>query len=187
MAQAIQGPYVVFGHSMGALLAYEAALSLTRVLRRAPALLAVSASRAPDVPLRRAPLHDLTTADLKAGLRRLGGTPAQILDDAEAFSLFEPVLRADFRLVESYLRCDPARVDAPLLVVGAVDDTHVDIADLQGWAAVGTHGTRFHHCAGGHFFLNNAANRIAELVASTATDLMIKKDARNHWRETYVY
>src|SRR6185436_20768362 len=90
-------PIALFGHSMGAIVAFELAARLGRQVRH----LFVSGSSAPHLHLVKE-RSSLSDAELVRELAEMGGTPREILEDAEMMELLLPMLRADFALVESY-------------------------------------------------------------------------------------
>ena len=163
-----QEPFALFGHSLGALLAFE----LTRHLRRsggvAPICLAVSGHRAPHIPRNEASTYDKPTAEFLAELRRLEGTPAEVLRDADLLELVLPVLRADFKAAESYRYDEEPPLACPIIAYGGAQDGDVPSPHLVAWRAH----TRDRFCArlfeGGHFYIN-AQRR--ELTAQLAIDL----------------
>ncbi|MEM7543835.1 MAG: thioesterase domain-containing protein [Pseudomonadota bacterium] len=96
-------PYAILGYSMGALLGCE----LIRRWREAgcaePEMFIALAARAPHLPLEdRPPLHHLEGDDFREALIELGGTPRELLDNREAMSLFEPILRGDLKNCETH-------------------------------------------------------------------------------------
>src|SRR4051794_13772560 len=95
-------PFAFFGHSMGALIAFEIARRLRRNSLALPCRLFVSACRAPHLPNQHAPVHSLPDAELRLTLAEFGGTPRELLDDDELMELVLPTLRADFTVCETY-------------------------------------------------------------------------------------
>jgi len=87
---------------MGALLAFESVRALRRVGQPLPAHLFVSGCRGPQLPDRSQPRHALNEEDFVAALRVLGDTPTELLENPELLRLLLPMLRADFRVCESY-------------------------------------------------------------------------------------
>ncbi|WCK04456.1 thioesterase II family protein [Agrobacterium tumefaciens] len=129
----LQAPYALFGYSMGAVVAYELLRHLS--LRRLPLPDAfyILGSNAPDRVLEgREPIHSMTSEDFLQSLVEIGGTPDEILRDREAMALFEPVLRNDFRICETY-QFTPPHLPVTFPV-------HVFVADadhLVSWNAAG--------------------------------------------------
>lgn len=144
-------PLAYFGHSLGALVAYETA-------RRVPPLhLFASGHRAPDDPAARPPVHDASDARLDDELRRLGGTPPEVMRNAELMALVRPAFRADLALRAAY-RCEPGPpLPCGISALGGRDDPDVPPESLEGWRrhARGTFETRVFD--GGHFYLHEGA------------------------------
>ncbi|WP_326594995.1 thioesterase II family protein [Streptomyces sp. NBC_01803] len=160
-------PFAIFGHSMGGLLAFE----LTRTLRRRgwplPEHLFVSGAAPPDVPRTRPPVHAASDEEVKAELRRLGGTPGELLDDDEVMELMLPTLRADFSVLETYeYRAEPP-LPVPMTVFGGTADPLVAPAALHGWRRQAGAGSRLELLPGGHFFLHPAAADVVTTVSGT--------------------
>ena len=145
-------PYALFGHSFGGLLAFTMAMRMAG-LERPPALVAVSALRAPHLPLRRR-IADLPDAEFITAIAELGGTAVNVFENAELVELILPALRADFRVFENYEHPQGARTDVPLWACGAADDPLVDIAGLGAWSSLAGSAFELKIYTGGHFYLN---------------------------------
>jgi medium-chain acyl-[acyl-carrier-protein] hydrolase len=157
-------PFALFGHSMGALIAFE----LTRELRRRraplPVHLFVSGRRASHLPTRHADLHTLPPAEFTAELRKLRGTPAAVLDDAELMDLLTPLLRADFALCETYRYADEEPLEVPITAFGGTEDNEATVEELQGWTR---HTRRFggvQMFPGDHFFLQEHGPAMTQVM-----------------------
>jgi pyochelin biosynthetic protein PchC len=147
-------PLALFGHSMGAVVAYEVTLELEHRHGQVIDLLAVSGSRAPH-ERENHDRHALDDAGLIEELRRLNADFADLLDSPELLELVLPSIRADFGVVAGYLRTPPVPVRAPLLVLGGSEDPDVSPEELSRWRACagGAFGTRV--LPGGHFYLDD--------------------------------
>lgn len=157
-------PLALFGHSMGAILAFEVAL---RLERRGTAPLAVFASgrRAP-FAYRNENLHLSHDSGLLAELRELSGTGAQVLADEDFVRLILPPLRSDFRAIERY-RCQPgAKVMCPVFAMVGDEDPRTSTAEMQLWRAHTTGAFELHVFPGGHFYLNDRMTEVVELITS---------------------
>ncbi|MFC7806891.1 thioesterase II family protein [Streptomyces olivaceus] len=176
MADAIDGalrpwldrPLALFGHSMGACLAYELALRLEgRGI--VPEHLLVSAHAAPHRAGRGAAPHTAGDESLVAHVRSLGDLHSDAYDIPELRDLLLPALRADYRLVEGYRPRDPAPVKAPITVYAGRDDASCPLDDVLAWSdltAPGSFGTALF--PGDHFYL---VDREADVVADVAARL----------------
>ena len=150
--------FALFGHSMGAVLAYALARA------EPPAALFVSAACAPGQPV----LAGVDTADddaQRALLRRLSATPQDILD-GELMELILPTFRADLRLMEDVATLGLQALECPIRTYGGTQDPLVSAADLAAWRAL-THGLFSSRTfAGGHFFTATCGAAILEDVAA---------------------
>jgi medium-chain acyl-[acyl-carrier-protein] hydrolase len=161
--------FAFFGHSMGALIAFE----LTRTLRDAwvtqPAHLFVSGRSAPHLPLRRAPLYDLPQAEFEAALARMQGTPREILENRELIDLMTPVLRADFALNDTYTCVRAPALDVPISVFGGSDDDEATRDELEAWRQHTRAFAGVRVFPGHHFYLHDHAAALAEAIQDAFT------------------
>jgi surfactin synthase thioesterase subunit/glycosyltransferase involved in cell wall biosynthesis len=168
MQRCLELPCVFFGHSMGAVIAFELARSLRRNALPLPLALFASGARAPQFRENYAPPPEPAEAEFIAELRRLNGLPAEILDNPEAMRLLLPVLRADARLYRNYAYKPEPPFDFPIFAYGGAHDPNVRREHLQAWARQTTGPFHIREFAGGHFFLQT---RRAEFLAALSADL----------------
>ncbi|MCF3122462.1 thioesterase [Streptomyces arenae] len=161
-------PLALFGHSMGASVAYEVALRLAvRHQVRAHGLLVSGAT----TPLNPTAVHDLHLRDddgLLAGLRELGGVTEEVYADPELRQLALPSLRGDMRLIETYRRTRAQRLDIPVTAYAGESDPEVRADDLTAWRDLTTAEFAARTLPGGHFYL---LDRQTELLADIAERL----------------
>lgn len=152
-------PLALFGHSMGAAVAYEVAIRLRDAGGPRLGTLFLSGQR----PLHHldAPAEDLDDAAVEAEIRRHGGTAPALLDDPELREVVLPALLADYRAGLGYRRRDAVRLDAELVVYVGRDDPGIEPGDMGGWSEFTSAGTSSRRFEGGHFYL---LEREAELV-----------------------
>jgi medium-chain acyl-[acyl-carrier-protein] hydrolase len=159
-------PFVLFGHSMGALLAFET----TRALRRAgctgPVRLLVSGYRAPQLQRLDPPIHDLPDAAFVARLREFEGTPPEVFANAELLQLMLPVVRADFALVETYCQQAEPPLQIPITAFGGLSDGHFGREDIGAWSAQTTADFKLHMLEGSHFFFHTARPLLLRLITA---------------------
>jgi medium-chain acyl-[acyl-carrier-protein] hydrolase len=163
-------PAAFFGHSLGALVAFELARWLRDRRLPLPAPLMVSGARAPDSPEEQSPLHRIMpdAAFAEAVMARYRAIPPEVMADEELLALVLPALRADLTINESYVYADAAPLPIDIVAYGGADDFLVREARLMQWRAQTS--ARFAHrmFAGGHFFVNDATG---ELLADVTTRL----------------
>jgi medium-chain acyl-[acyl-carrier-protein] hydrolase len=158
-------PFALFGHSMGAIIAYELARRFEEAGPKVTHLI-VSGQRAPQVSLGRPVCFDLPTEAFHARLRELNGTPEAVLRDPEMMSLFSPLLRSDFELCETYPREQRPPLDCPITVLGGRDDSETDRAHLEAWRTSTRGAFRLEWLAGDHFFVQSKAVEVRRVVES---------------------
>jgi medium-chain acyl-[acyl-carrier-protein] hydrolase len=157
-------PFAFFGHSMGALVAFELARELERRGLGLPSSLFVSGSSAPQIPLRTSPRHLLSDTELLAELHNLGGTSEEILQDSEMMGLFLPTIRADFAVVETYQYVQSNTLHCPMVVFHGDQDHESTREDALAWRLQTSSTFRLHTFRGGHFFLHSAKGPMLSLI-----------------------
>lgn len=155
IAEEDDAPFAIFGHSMGALLAYEVTRRLIHVYDRVPARLFVSGCEAPRL---RSPgtMHLLSDAALIDELRRLNGTPQAVLANRELLELFLPILRADFSIGGTYAYQAPAPLDVPITVLAGTSDPYTPYARVAPWLDESQRGGEVRWFDGDHFFIHSS-------------------------------
>ena len=158
--------YALFGHSLGALAAYELAAHRHRAGTSLPLLLVVAGREPPWAAPRRRPVAKLPTPRFLQALARLDGTPRELLANDELVQLMLPALRADFRMSEEHRHRPRPRLPVPVLAVTGADDPEVTAAGAGKWAAATDAGFRVVVLPGGHFFLHTHREQLAAEVTA---------------------
>ena len=151
----IDGPYVVFGHSFGGLLAFEFAREARRLGIDEPLALAVAGVHAPHCPWPRPPVHDRPDEEFLREVQAYGGLAAEVLASAELIEVLLPALRADFTAVETYRHVAGDPLDVPILASYGVRDEFVAAESVRQWARHTTAMCEVNAFAGGHFFAHD--------------------------------
>ena len=144
----------LFGHSYGAIIAFELARRMNREWANGPVHLFPAGRIAPHLRSQRPPIHNLPTPGLIARLHALGGTPAEILANAELMDALLPTLRADLAAAEQYEYIEGPPLDCPVTAFSGSGDEEASGSAVAAWSRHTT--ARFAHVevAGGHFFIN---------------------------------
>ncbi len=153
----LQAPkVVVFGHSLGALLAVELTYELRRRGLRPPTLLVVSGRTVPGTG-RTLRLHELPDRHLIREVQRIyGGIPREILVEPAMLKRMLPILRADLAVNENHLAAhDEAPIESGILALGGAEDPHVTRTELELWRNRTTAGFECAQFQGGHFYLSS--------------------------------
>ena len=149
-------PFAFFGHSMGTIISLELARYLRTKSGVEPVQLFVSGGRAPQIQSTEPPSYNLPEAEFLDELRRLNGTPAEILEHPELMDLMLPVLRADFELVQTYVYRERKPLACPITAFGGSLDKEVGVRRLQAWRAQTTAGFSWKMIPGDHFFIHTS-------------------------------
>jgi medium-chain acyl-[acyl-carrier-protein] hydrolase len=155
IAPEIDIPYALYGHSMGATIAFELARELNRRHWAPPQHLFVSGRRAPQSPRTEPKTFNLPDDEFIAELRRLNGTPSEVLENPELLELFMGLLRADFELVETYQYHPAEQLSCPITVYGGLHDKEVPAESCQAWKEQTSARCNVRMVSGDHFFVRN--------------------------------
>jgi surfactin synthase thioesterase subunit len=169
----VDRPYVVFGHSFGALAGFEWVRQLRRLGCPEPATMVVAAHRAPHLAERRAPIAHLSQPEFITEMQsRYDGIPTEVLQSPELLDLLVPTLRADIRLLEGYAYLEEQPLGCPIACFGGRDDVEATREDLDAWRHHTTAGFSVRIFPGGHFFLQSAQVQVVNAVASIVLTIL---------------
>ncbi|MBV1855861.1 alpha/beta fold hydrolase [Catellatospora tritici] len=165
MDEARHAPYALFGHSFGGTLAFE----LTRYLADhgfpAPRRLLVSACLAPHQATPVETTHDLSYEEFTERLRKLRGTPEELLENEELMELYIPTIRADYTILDHYQAPETAVLDCPISVFHGADDQDVPPESVGEWARYSSESLAAVEIAGDHFFLHDSEDELLTKLA----------------------
>ncbi len=164
LAPWVDTPYALFGHSMGALIAHEAARHLATTVGRPPVHLIVSGSSPPCRISRERPIASLPRDEFLSELKRLNGTSASVFANEELMDLLIPLLRADLRLVEGYRLLPGARLDCPVTVLWGLRDPRTRAASIGNWSTTTNGRCRAIAFDGDHFFVRAQAKEVTACI-----------------------
>lgn len=164
-------PFAFFGHSLGAAVAFGLSVRLHQEGRAGPRRLWVSGRPAPHFR-REPPIHHLPEPEFVDELRKLDGTPEEVLQSAELMEILLPVLRADFGLSESHRCPEGVSLPIPLCALAGERDPYTPPHKVEGWREYTTSSFRKTFFPGGHFFLNENRDAVlAEIRRTLHSDL----------------
>jgi surfactin synthase thioesterase subunit/glycosyltransferase involved in cell wall biosynthesis len=166
----VDEPFAFFGHSMGAAVAFELARLLRRRGQPLPRMLVASGARAPQFRRGHVPPPEPSEVEFMEALRRLQGTPREVLDNPNLMQLILPALREDAAIYRNYIYAEEPPLDCPIRAYGGAADPNVSRAHLEAWAQQTTAAFALRVFPGGHFYLQTHRQ---EFLAALARDLTV--------------
>lgn len=158
-------PFVLFGHSLGSIVAFETARKLEQEGYQ-PELLIVSGRQCPLTPSKRKPISHLPEADFLREMATYNGTPAEVLANQELMELLSPMIRADFLLAENYrFQDNGSLLKTPILALGSNQDQWVNADDIERWSRYTSGEFESKWFEGDHFYLNLQTEVLIEYIS----------------------
>lgn len=158
-------PFAFFGHSMGALISFELARHLRRLHRPAPIHLFLSGRAAPQPGIRDTVTYNLPAQEFAEELRRLNGTPREVLENQELMELMIPLLRADFEICQTYNYTPGLALDCPITAFGGLKDPEATEEMVAAWKEQTTASFRLCMLPGDHFFVHSEQKQILGVIS----------------------
>jgi medium-chain acyl-[acyl-carrier-protein] hydrolase len=177
MLPLLDAPFGFFGHSMGAVIGFELARYLRRSYGREPHALFASGRRAPHVPDTDPVTYNLPHDEFIEELRRIDGTPREVLEHAELMELVIPLLRADFQLIQTYeyIQGDPLR--SSIYAYGGLQDDEENRERMLKWKEQTDSRFKLHMLPGDHFFLRSSQSLLLELLTRDLYEVIVHSRA----------
>ncbi len=171
-------PFAFFGHSMGALIAFELTHYVHQRWGYMPQKLYLSGREAPHVPDPREAFHLLPDHELINKLKTLNGTPREVLENKELMELMLPIIRADFAVCENYQYTPREPLPCPITVFGGKHDNNVPIEGLQEWQRHTSSHFQLHVLPGDHFFIHQSKETLFYLLNNDLASLILQESSQ---------
>ena len=159
-------PYIFFGHSMGALVAYELSHLLIKKYDSRPLKLYLSAHMAPNIRKDEKIMHLLTGDEFLDELIKMNGLATEILQHKELLDLMLPIIKNDYKLCETYQYADKERLNIPFQVFGGKEDKDVKFDHLEEWSNLTSSECNIEMLDGDHFFISKQKDLFLEKFSS---------------------
>lgn len=161
----LKGSFAFFGHSMGAIISFELACFLRKERLPTPTHLFLSGRPAPHLIKKEAATYNLPEPEFIEELRRLRGTPQEVLDHPELMAVVSPILRADFEICQTYEYSPKPPLECPITAFGGLQDQDVTREQLDGWREYTNSSFVLRMFPGDHFFLHESAPVLLRMIA----------------------
>ncbi len=165
LGPALDRPFAFFGHSLGAIVAFEVTRQLRRMGASLPDHLFLSGHGPAFVETRANPFHLMPDGEFLDAVRKFGGLPDAVLRHRELLEMILPVLKADFELYETHRHVPEAPLNIPISALGGLSDFSVPRRHLEAWSGETTYPLDVRMFPGGHFYLQQC-EPLPGLVAS---------------------
>jgi medium-chain acyl-[acyl-carrier-protein] hydrolase len=172
LKQYLHQPYAFYGHSLGALIAYELAHECRKKDTNLPFILFLGAHRAPHIHYPHNSCNSMNVEEFKSFVNRFGGIPESMLNDEAWMKVLLPLMRDDFLLCESYQPRPIEALPCPIHALGGIFDPMVSQQDINAWEQHTTKEFRSHFFPEGHFYIRNKnqVSKLFNLIQSEITD-----------------
>ena len=169
LAPELDRPYALFGHSMGALLAFETGRTLQATEVGPPRHVFLSGYNAPGSPSAvdiSTPVHEMNDTQLLERIEALDCTPREILEDQEMRTLLLRMIRADSAVCDSHTLDHRPPLVSPITVLGGTEDPRTSQFGLQAWHEFTSDHFEVRWFKGNHGFLLSEEERVHEMLVN---------------------
>jgi len=175
-------PYLTYGHSMGSIVSFELLHLLKASSLPLPRRYFGAARQAPQVPRRIAPFYDYPLEEFKTELKRFGGTPDAVLENADLMEMLVPMLRTELRAAYAYRREPGEKLECDVSIFGGALDEIVLPQELPGWQEHFLKRMDFRLFEGSHFFMEDnkelVVGAICESIGLSRTGASLSQPVR---------
>ncbi|GEL05491.1 thioesterase II family protein [Rummeliibacillus stabekisii] len=161
----INSPFALFGHSMGSIMVYELAKKIIKETKKKPEFLVFSGKNPPHVGLG-TNYHELPNDLMLQKLQELGGIKPEFSKYPELLSLFLPIIRSDFKLVETYKHAPSNPFDRDIYIMHGSEDPITNGSRLKEWDNYTTSNCFYKEIEGDHFFIDTNSKDVIKYINS---------------------
>jgi surfactin synthase thioesterase subunit len=159
------GSFALMGHSLGALICWYATRKLFKESSMMPLHLFLSGCPSPSIPLPVINRHLLPRSEFLQSIESMDEMPSSILQNEELMDYFEPVLRADFTALETFVYPGPVKLPVPVTLINGTLDREITPTSIEGWGKETEHKVSVHFIEGAHFYLLEKQKEFVSIIA----------------------
>ena len=168
--------YVIYGHSLGGLVAYLMTLKLLENKHRPPEHLFITGTTGPSGSSRSEKMRSsLPHDEFIQEIKDLGGMPDEILASEDMLNYLEPILRNDFKVSETYVYQENPPLNVPLTVITGTDED-MEMEEILLWQKESALPVDFRQMPGGHFFILQHVNEIMDIITDKSINRLKSLD-----------
>ncbi|MCU5554340.1 thioesterase domain-containing protein [Bacillus cereus] len=156
-------PYAFWGHSMGSLLAYECTHKILEQQHKGPETIFFSGKNPPHIKVKKI-RHLLPNREFIDEVFSMGGTSKELIEQEDLLDFFIPILRADFRLVETYQYCRKKKFLFDIAVLNGIEDEMTTKIEIEEWTKYTEKQCDIYQLNGAHFFIHDQMNDVINII-----------------------
>ncbi|MBD3919140.1 thioesterase [Paenibacillus sp. PR3] len=173
------GPFALFGHSMGTVLAYELGHRIKMETKQSPIHMFFSGRGAPHHKKQEPDIHLLPDAEFQSAVLKLGGTSPEVFEHKSLADMFMPILKNDYRLIETYVyQAKDSKLSCNITILLGKEDSY-DYKDGEEWGEYTDGKFSIHMFKGDHFFINSNKQQVIQLIQHTLLPASLYLDQRS--------
>lgn len=163
-----EGEYAIYGHSMGTILAYEVTRKIKAAKMKEPKHIFFSGRNSPDTENILKDMHTLNDNDFIRRVLNYGGPNMELFENEEFKTMFLPILRGDFNLVEMYkFQNDNFKLGCNITILNGREDKLISFDQMKNWEKISDGSCSFYEFDDGHFFINKYKVEICKIINDT--------------------
>lgn len=153
--------FVIFGHSMGGLIAYALTAKLEKDYGMSPDLCVISASSI-NICAKKQKVSEMSDEELIQELSSYGGMDEQLLSLPDYLKMYLDIIRNDYKIIEDFAASDKTSVRSPFRLYSGTEDTLIAKDDMKEWYGLTSSGVTEKVFEGDHFFIKKHVDDICK-------------------------
>ncbi len=162
--------FMLYGHSMGGLLAYELANRIKDNLYIEPLHMFLSGRVPPHIE-KEEKLHLLPDDEFIEEIVKYGGLSKEIIEDRDMLDIFTPIIKTDYSVIDTYEYTQrDTKLNCNISILNGYDDKEVLASEAEQWKDYTNGSCSIYEFLGGHFFINDKYSDIVNIINKTVAD-----------------